>query len=320
MDELSDVSARAHEVLEQAYAHRDRDELHDALRTCDAALVLDPGLAEAHNLRGMLLEELGRGREALAAYREAIRLDPDLVEAQENLCEAEEEIGEQEEASSVPAETALPPGERLSWGQAWIRVLTQPSVETFEALLRDPQASAKRAYTWVFFGALIGNLLSWCGVILVNRGNVDALNAASEYWGGSLLCAPPQALMVGLGAILGLAIRAGITHWIACALGGTGKFSRLAYASAAYIAPLAILTGLVSGIPYVGFLVFPFALSEIVLNVIAVKAVHRFGWWKAIGASLLPAMLLMIPVTVIAILLLLGPVIGDIFSNIVESV
>jgi tetratricopeptide (TPR) repeat protein len=323
MDELNDaagVPVGAQDALERAYTHRDRDELHDALRACDAALALDPGLAEAHNLRGMLLEELGRGGEALAAYRDAIRLDPELTEAQENLREAQEELGEGGLSSLAPEELVFPPGERLSWGETWTRVLTRPSVASFERVLRDPQASAKRAYTWVFFGALIGNLFSWCGVILVSRGNADVLGAASEVWGGSLLCAPPQALMAGLGAILGLAIRAGITQWIARALGGRGKFPQLAYATAAYLAPLTITMGAVSAIPYVNLLILPLAISGLVLNVMAVKAVNRFGWGEAIVASLAPSALLLIPIIVIAILLLLGPVIGEIFSNIVECV
>ena len=67
-------------------------------------------------------------------------------------------------------------------------------------------------------------------------------------------------------------------------------------------------------------LVLPIVISGIVLNVTAVKAVHRFGWGEAIGASLLPAALLLIPIIVIAVLLLMGPVIGNIFSNIVETI
>ena len=49
----------------------------------------------------------------------------------------------------------------------------------------------------------------------------------------------------------------------------------------------------------------------------AVKAVNQFGWGKAIASSVLPLALILVPVAVIAILLLLGPVIGNVFSNIV---
>lgn len=326
MEELSDTAGvrdGAHEALEHAYAYRDRGELGDALhalQACDAALALDPDLAEAHNLRGMLLEDLDRGSEALAAYREAVRLDPGLVEAQENLREAEEELGGQEGAGPVPDEEPLLPGERLSWGQVWWRVLTRPCVASLESVLRDPQVSAKRAYIWVFSGTVIGNLLSWCGIILMNWGDVDALNAASEYWGGSLLCVPPRAVLSGLTAILALAIRVGIAQWIARALGGKGKFSQLAYATAAYMAPLPIIFGAVVAIPLLNLLILPMAILSLVLNVMACKAVNRFGWGAAIVASLAPLALWLIPIVVIAVLLLLGPVIGDVFSNIVESV
>lgn len=78
--------------LEEAYAAEDRDEFGPALLKCDLAIQLNPGLAEAHNLRGIVLEELGRRREAAAAYREAIRLDPGSAEAEENLHELEAEL------------------------------------------------------------------------------------------------------------------------------------------------------------------------------------------------------------------------------------
>ena len=78
--------------LERAYAYESRDEFEKALRKCEAAVELTPERAEAHNLRGIVLESLGRKEEALAAYREAIRLEPALQEAQENLQELETEL------------------------------------------------------------------------------------------------------------------------------------------------------------------------------------------------------------------------------------
>ena len=78
--------------LEEAYAAEARDEFETALAKCDLAIQLDPGLAEAHNLRGIVLEELRRKLEAVAAYREAARLDPGSAEARGNLQELEAEL------------------------------------------------------------------------------------------------------------------------------------------------------------------------------------------------------------------------------------
>jgi Flp pilus assembly protein TadD len=53
---------------------------------------MTPNYADAHNLRGIILEELGRKEEAVSAYREAVRVDPSFREAAENLQDLEAEL------------------------------------------------------------------------------------------------------------------------------------------------------------------------------------------------------------------------------------
>lgn len=65
--------------------------LQDALANCEAAIEYLPESADAHNLRGLILDALGREDEAILAYRQAVALDPNFVEAQKNLADAEEE-------------------------------------------------------------------------------------------------------------------------------------------------------------------------------------------------------------------------------------
>ncbi len=77
--------------LEKAYAFEEQGKLEEALPECDAAIEADFDLAEAHNLRGIVLEELGQKKKAILAYRQAIRLDPNFQEAKENLEEIEAE-------------------------------------------------------------------------------------------------------------------------------------------------------------------------------------------------------------------------------------
>jgi hypothetical protein len=78
--------------LDQATIYLDETgELDKALAECDAAIELNPHLADAYNLRGIVLEELGRTLEAMDAYERAIRLDPDFVEARENLSDLRQE-------------------------------------------------------------------------------------------------------------------------------------------------------------------------------------------------------------------------------------
>ena len=84
--------SEAAEHLERAYALEEGNQFKEALDECDAAIRADATLAEAHNLRGIILEELDKGFEALLAYREAVRLNPGFREARENLLEIEAEL------------------------------------------------------------------------------------------------------------------------------------------------------------------------------------------------------------------------------------
>ena len=80
--------------LERAYSYKETCDFERVLRECDAAIQIDPSLAEAHNLRGIALEELGHPGEAIKAYKQAISLDPDFPEAKSNLELLELELGE----------------------------------------------------------------------------------------------------------------------------------------------------------------------------------------------------------------------------------
>jgi uncharacterized RDD family membrane protein YckC/Flp pilus assembly protein TadD len=87
---LSATEAERH--FDQAYAYWQKNDLENGLHECELAIQLAPDLAEAHNLRGVLLEELNRREEAIAAYREATRLNPELQEAKKNLSEAKKAL------------------------------------------------------------------------------------------------------------------------------------------------------------------------------------------------------------------------------------
>lgn len=85
--------ALAKQHLEYALRALERSsDLYYALHDCDLAIEYFPGLAEAHNLRGLILDSLGKTEGAIEEYREAIRLKPDYTEAQENLAEVEVEL------------------------------------------------------------------------------------------------------------------------------------------------------------------------------------------------------------------------------------
>jgi uncharacterized RDD family membrane protein YckC len=78
-------AAAAARHLQTAELLRREDRLDEALIECDRAVEIAPGLAQAHTLRGNVLERLGRTQEALAAYRRAVDLDPVHLDARNHL-------------------------------------------------------------------------------------------------------------------------------------------------------------------------------------------------------------------------------------------
>jgi uncharacterized RDD family membrane protein YckC len=89
---MTDTLSQAEQHFEQASSLEEQSDFQAALEECEAAIRLDPKFAEAHNLRGVILESLGREEEAISAYGEAVQLDPAFEEAQENLHDAENEL------------------------------------------------------------------------------------------------------------------------------------------------------------------------------------------------------------------------------------
>lgn len=73
-----DPISQALDHLERAYYFRSLNRLRNALTECQEAIRLAPDLPDAHLLRGILLESLGRKGEAREAFRDAARLDPAL--------------------------------------------------------------------------------------------------------------------------------------------------------------------------------------------------------------------------------------------------
>lgn len=91
-ERVSSPRSEAMRYLEQAYTSEEQGEFEKALEECDTAIGIDPSLADAHNLRGVILEELGQKEEAVLAYREAVRLDPSFQIAKKNLQDIEAEL------------------------------------------------------------------------------------------------------------------------------------------------------------------------------------------------------------------------------------
>jgi Flp pilus assembly protein TadD len=82
---LSDV-AQAH--VEAARAALDHRASEDAVSHARLALDLDPGIAEAHNLLGVVLASKGQLNDAIVEFRRALENKPDDQQARNNLAHA----------------------------------------------------------------------------------------------------------------------------------------------------------------------------------------------------------------------------------------
>lgn len=228
---------------------------------------------------------------------------------------------------SIEYEAVGPPGSQrsYSWSEVWVNALTKPSVETYEDIVADPNASASKAYAWVLITSFISYVIT-IGVsffldAILGTSGLEQVGFLESITGSILLvmcCAPILALF----AVLGLAINAGISQFVAGLLGGTGTYNQLAYAFGAYQAPLTLITSFFSAIPYLNCLGFLFGLYAIVLNITAIKAVNRFDWGRAIASSVVVILgvIAVVAVMVIIVLALLGPAIGSVFSNIIMDI
>jgi tetratricopeptide (TPR) repeat protein len=101
--ECPEPSPEARQLLEDAYRAREAGMLGSALRLCGMALTRVPDWAGAHNLRGVILDDMGHSEEAIAAYLEALRLDPSFGEARRNLIQAEPGLGDDDGTCEVVA-------------------------------------------------------------------------------------------------------------------------------------------------------------------------------------------------------------------------
>ena len=217
--------------------------------------------------------------------------------------------------SSGPASIASP-----SWIRVWLSALTRPTVETFQNLVSDPKATSQRAYRWVFASTFLGYILLSIIVALIGMEVASTFGfagIAGTVAGTSLLIGVVYGLIGGAVAVLATALLAGISHLVARALGGAGTYAKLVYAFAAFLAPLTLVSLVIAPLPYVTYLQYALMVYEIVLLVIAVKAVNQVTWGRAIVSALtLPAAVLVVAVVVIFILASIGTAVGNIYSDI----
>lgn len=219
-----------------------------------------------------------------------------------------------------------------SFFSTWIRAITKPNESTYAGIAESPKARAGTAALWVFICSFAPALVS----VLVSGGQLSQALAQAgvdvEQFGGGLgaalinfLCITPVAAVVG---VAGFLISTALMQWIARMFGGKGSFDQMAYTLGAITAPAMLVSALLalpSAIPFLGLLVVGvsglFSLYVLVLQVMAIKGVHRFGWGAAIGSFFIPglAILLVCCCILVIVVSITGLALGDVWSTINQS-
>ena len=197
-----------------------------------------------------------------------------------------------------------------SWVEIWINAVTKPSEQLYASMSEHSDAqSYSRAFIWVFVAGTLAAIIS--GLL---RGILDlaGLSAAtpipgmSDFLGngsngglGGLalaLCTSPISGAVG---VLFFAIFVGIVQWVAKMFKGVGNFSQLAYVMAAISVPFTLITSFLTPFSTVNVVMYCttgisllLGLYALYLQLLAVKAVNKFGWGEAAGSYFLPLVLI----------------------------
>jgi hypothetical protein len=226
----------------------------------------------------------------------------------------------------------------MSLVETWIAAVTKPNEGTFARIAAQPGATTGKAFLWVFiaslatsFASLIAQAVSFGGRSAYQQflppeiAREIPFETVPSIGFGTVICGAPVGAVV---SVIVFAIVTALIQWVAKLFGGTGSFEKLAYTFSAIVVPYSIVSAvltLVGIIPFIGILtgLIGFALSIyiLVLEVFAVKAVNNLDTGKAVGAVLLPGLgvFLIVCCCIIGGLMLMGPVIGDVFDSINQS-
>ena len=138
----SDGSKRAHVRMELAAGYYGRDQMTTALDQVKLAIIADPTLAEAYNMRGLIYASLGDEKLAEESFRRALQLAPQDADSMQNfgyfLCQRKRYV----EANTMFDQALAIPRYRDSART----LLTKGVCQAFAGQLAESEASLVRAY------------------------------------------------------------------------------------------------------------------------------------------------------------------------------
>jgi hypothetical protein len=160
--------------------------------------------------------------------------------------------------------------EIIPWYRVWFTILIHPNDKTIVKLINQPKITKERAYYWAFIG-FIGFSLSLFRF---------AKNFIEEIFQLGFSCG--QTIGMAIIMLLVFVLITAFIQAIATVFGGIGNRDQLAYAFATYIAPLGIISAILSFMPWGRYMVIPLIIYGLILSVIATKATYQLSWIKAL--------------------------------------
>lgn len=196
--------------------------------------------------------------------------------------------------------------------QTWLKASTSPNDATFADLRQKPDANITTAMIWmliygviaavaglisslIFAGTVQGALPSVLQQLDLPPAEMAQVEQALRFLPGNVAVGAGFSSLANIIWVpVWFLIGVGIYHLIAKLLGGTGEYGRLAYLSAAFSAPLGIVTTLLSLIPLAGCVTPLIGIYTLVLSYFAVKVEHQLSSGRAIMVILIPALVLIV--------------------------
>lgn len=170
----------------------------------------------------------------------------------------------------------------LSWYKVWLVAITKPAVGTFERIIGNSNTYTLKAVFWV----IISTFLPFAMTLLLRSQQEIAATGVSSTDTSVRVVFGLSAIYTGgmlgelLIALLGI-------HFFAKFSSGNGSYSKLFYATAAYLSPITIISFVLNMLPYRDVSLTLLAIYAIVLSFFVTKAVYRLEWILSIVFTVL---------------------------------
>ena len=185
-----------------------------------------------------------------------------------------------ERATKPDGESRPQPKQPTSMFSIWVRAISRPVLATYEELLQqEPNPTLDKAVAWIGIAGLVAGAVSGSLSLLFGMAQGGSGGTPLTSWVVSVIRFPVI-------LVISFVVSSAIMLVIARAVGGQGDLGSQSYLLAAAQAPVTVMSGSLATIPRVGVIAWLPLMYGIYLQVLALRAAHRFASKKAVGTLL----------------------------------